>query len=54
MICELDASPAHSYGYPMIYAYEEEILITYYESPVRRFSPQDHMLKMKLLSRGEV
>lgn len=53
MICELDADPNRGYGYPMIRCYEDEILITYYESPSRSFNSREHKLKMKILSREE-
>ena len=53
MIRELDADPAHGYGYPMICPCEEEILITYYESPTRKFDSRSNRLKMKLLTREE-
>ena len=52
-ICELDASPDHGYGYPMIVSFRDEILITYYESPGRTFDSRNHRLKMKLLTREE-
>ena len=53
MICELGANPCHGYGYPMIRAYEDEILITYYESAGKNFNPREHKLQMKILSRDE-
>ncbi len=52
-ICELDASPDHGYGYPMIVGFRDEIMITYYESPTRTFDSRNHRLKMKLLARDE-
>ena len=53
-LCELDADPMKGFGYPMIEPYEDEILITYYESQVRRFSPETHKLRAKILSRSEI
>ena len=54
MLLELDNSPMHSYGYPMIHFDENEILITYYENNSRGYNAPDHKLKMKLFSREEL
>lgn len=54
MICELDNNPDRSYGYPMIKAYKEEILITYYENPTRKFNFRIHSLKCKIFDRKEL
>jgi len=54
MICELDNNPDRSYGYPMIKAYKEEILITYYENPTRKFNFRIHRLKCKIFDRKEL
>ena len=54
MCLELDNNPMHSYGYPMIYFDEEEILVFYYENDSRKFNPRDHRLKMKSFSRMEL
>jgi hypothetical protein len=53
-ILELDNNPSHSYGYPMIDFDCDEILITYYESPVREFKKEIHKLKLRVISRGEI
>lgn len=54
LLLELDKDPSHSYGYPMIHFDRQEILITYYESPIREFIKEQHKLKMKLIDRAEL
>lgn len=54
MIKELDNDPMKSYGYPMIYCFEDEILITYYECPEREFNSKLHKLKLKIFKRDEL
>lgn len=53
-LLELDNDPAHSYGYPMIAFDRDEILITYYESPVREFKKEIHKLKLRIILRSEL
>ena len=53
MICELDNDPMKSYGYPMIYFTEDDLIITYYENDKREFSSATHKLKLKAIHRKE-
>ncbi|MBQ3075381.1 MAG: exo-alpha-sialidase [Clostridia bacterium] len=53
-ICELDQDPMKGYGYPMLYFTEKEILVTYYESPERKFTKATHLLKMRLMEKSEL
>lgn len=53
MICELDQDPMRSYGYPSLYFTEDDILITYYESPDRIFDRDKHRLKLQIVPRDE-
>jgi hypothetical protein len=54
LICELGNNPMHSYGYPMVCFYENEILIAYYENETRRFHAETHQLMLKLIDRNEI
>lgn len=54
MICELDNDPMRSYGYPMIYFTEDELIITYYENDKREFDASIHRLKLKIIQREEI
>jgi len=54
MICELDNSPMHAYGYPNIYFVENVVIITYYESPDRKHYSPSHSLKLKIFDRREL
>lgn len=53
-ICELDNDPMRSYGYPMIYFTEDELIITYYESGKREFDAATHKLKLRIIQRKEI
>lgn len=54
LIGELDNDPMRSYGYPMLYFTEKEIIVTYYEAPGRRFDKENQKLKLKIFERNEV
>ena len=54
MLCELDNDPMRSYGYPMLYFTEGEIIVAYYEAPGRRFDRVNHKLKVKIIQREEL
>lgn len=54
MICELDNDPMRSYGYPMLFFTENEIIVAYYEAPGRRFDRVHQKLKVKIIGRGEL
>ena len=54
MLCELDNDPMRSYGYPMLYFTKDALLVTYYESPERKFLKERHRLKLKLIARDEL
>ena len=53
-ICEPESDPMKGYGYPMLYFTEKEILITYYESPERKFQKADHKLILCLMDKKEI
>ena len=52
-ICELDNDPMRSYGYPMLYFTEQELLLAYYEAPGRKFDKENQKLKLRIVSRDE-
>ena len=54
MMCELDNDPMRSYGYPLLYFTEKEIIVAYYEAPGRRFDKERQRLKVKIFSREEL
>ena len=54
MLRELDSSPMHAYGYPMIYFSDKDVIITYYESPDRMHQSPNHKLKLKIFAQPEL